>query len=58
MNTLNELIDLANRLCENLDKASQNEKKFNTNVCLEFEKLSWETYRMLNDIKSIKEYCA
>lgn len=55
---LEELIEMANRLCDNLDKASQLEKKFNIDICLEFEKLSWETYRMINDIKLIKEYCA
>jgi hypothetical protein len=56
MSALQELIDAADKLCNNLDIASQNEKKFATDVCLELERFSWEMYRMKNDIQHIQEY--
>lgn len=57
MTDLDMLIETANRLCNNLDIASQNEKRFNLDICIEFDKYSWEVYKMMNDIKQIKEYC-
>jgi hypothetical protein len=57
MTALQELIDTADRLCKNLDIASQNEKNYTTNICLELERYSWEIYRMMNEIKEIKDYC-
>jgi hypothetical protein len=56
MTALEELIQTADRLCKNLEIAAQNEKKYSSNICLELERYSWETYRMMNDIKQIQEY--
>jgi hypothetical protein len=56
MSALNELINAAEKLCESLDKAASNEKKFCHNVCNELERMSWETLRISNDLKQIKEY--
>ena len=55
MTTLQEIINLANDLCESLDKAALNEKKFCADVCLELERYSWETYRLANNVREIKE---
>lgn len=55
MNDLDELIEIANKLCNTLDKASENEKKFCYNVCDQLERMSWESFRMANDLKYIKE---
>jgi len=57
MTILDELVESADKLCKTLLEASNNEKMFSTNVCLELERLSWQTRRMENNIKSIKEYC-
>jgi hypothetical protein len=56
MSALDELIETANRLCTSLEIAAENEKIYSTNVCLELERYSWEIYRMMNDIKVIREY--
>jgi hypothetical protein len=58
MTALEELIETANRLCNNLEIASNNEVVFNTNVCIQLERYSWDVYRMMNDIKAINEYCS
>lgn len=58
MTAIQELIESADRLCASLDLASQNEKKFCDSICHEFERMSWETLRMANDLKQIKEYCS
>ena len=56
MTAIEELIASADRLCASLDTASQNEKKFCGTVCNELERMSWETLRITNDLKQIKEY--
>lgn len=56
MCAIQELIEVADRLCKNLEIAANNEKIYSTNICIELEKYSWETYRMMNDIKEIQEY--
>lgn len=53
---IEELIQTADRLCASLDLASQNEKKFCDPICLELERMSWETMRLVNDLRQIKEY--
>lgn len=58
MTALEELIETANRLCNNLETASNNEVAFNTNICIQLERYSWDVYRMMNDIKAINEYCS
>ena len=55
MTNLVEIINLANELSETLDKAAQNEKKFCADVCLELERYSWETYRLANNVRELKE---
>jgi hypothetical protein len=57
MSNLQMLIETTENLVKNLDKASQNEKQFCYDVCMELEKMSWETFRMMNDLKQIKNYC-
>lgn len=57
MSMLQELIESADRLCHTLDILAENEKKFNTNICSEFERYSWEIYRMRDHIEIIKQEC-
>ena len=54
---INELILTAEILCANLDKAAQSERQFNIDICMEFERWSWEILRMTDNIKLIKEEC-
>jgi hypothetical protein len=53
---IEELIQTADRLCASLDQASQNEKKFCDNICDQLERMSWETMRLVNDLRQIQEY--
>jgi hypothetical protein len=56
MTNIQELIESADHLCASLDKAAQDEKRFCNQVLHELERMSWETLRMANDLKHIKEY--
>lgn len=56
MTNLEELIETTNRLCANLEKAANDEKRFCVDICLRLEQMSWEMYRTANDLKTIKEY--
>lgn len=56
MTNLQELINAANKLSFTLDQASNEEKRFCDDLCLRFEQLSWEMYRMANELKEIKDY--
>lgn len=53
---LQGLIDSANRLCDNLGKAAQNEKAFCYNICHQLEMYSLEMYKISRDLKTIKEH--
>ena len=53
---IEELIQTADRLCVSLDLAAQNEKKFCDPIIFELERMSWETMRLVNDLRQIKEY--
>lgn len=55
MSDLEEIIEIANRICERLDRISENEKKICTDVSLQIEKWSWDIYKMSNDLKTIKD---
>lgn len=57
MTALDELIAIADKLCNTLEKAAENEKKFCDDVRLELERYSWEVFRMKNDLTEIKYYC-
>jgi len=53
---LDELIETTNRLCTSLEEAANSEKKFCHDVCLLLEQYSWETYKMANNIKDIRDF--
>ncbi len=55
MTALEELVEAANKLCISLEKAAENEKKFCQDLCLELERYAWETHRMTNGIRELKE---
>ena len=56
MTNIQELIETAEKLCQTLDLASQQEKIFTTNICIELERLSWTTLTTINDLKQINDY--
>jgi hypothetical protein len=55
MSALIDLIATADHLCNSLEKASENEKKFCYDICQELEQMSWETYKMMNALQEIKD---
>lgn len=52
---MKDLVDAAEKLCNSLEIASQNELRFCYDLCLELERMSWEALRMRNDLIAIKE---
>lgn len=56
MSDLEELIQTANRLSINLDKAAQKDKQFCVDVCQRLEQMSWEIFRTANELKEIRNY--
>lgn len=58
MTDLEELIEVADRLCNRLEKAASDEKKFSLDLCLQFERQSWEMFKLCNEIKELREFYA
>jgi hypothetical protein len=55
MSIMENLIDQADVLFQSLDALSWEEKKFNMDICLEFERMSWEVLRLKNYISNMKD---
>jgi len=53
---LQALIDTAKILSDRLDEAARQEQEFCYDLQLEFERMSWEMTRFMDDIRNIKEY--
>lgn len=51
---LQEIIDLANALCDKLESAAEQEKKYCYDVCHKLETLSLDTHKIKNSINLIK----
>ena len=56
MNEIDELIKTANNLCVGLEKMSNEDKMFCADIQLWLQNHSWETYKMVNNLKEIREY--
>ena len=56
MTNLQELIDTANILSKNLERASNDDRRFCVDIQLILEKMSWELYRTANDLQEIRNY--
>lgn len=54
--SLKELIEAADNLCRNLEKASENEKAFCYEIQHQLERYSWDMYRLRNELDEIKQY--
>lgn len=56
MTSVQELVETINKLCENLDRMAQNEKKFCVDMQIALERTSWEMMRHANDLKELAYY--
>lgn len=56
MTDLAELIETATRLSNRLSQAADDEKSFCVDLQLRFERLSWELFKVANEIQEIKYY--
>lgn len=56
MTDLQDLIQSADKLCASLDKAAANDKKFCDEICIELERMAWNTFKIKNDLKKINDY--
>lgn len=56
MTDLEALIQTANRLSMNLERAASEEKRFCVDICLRLERLSWQLLCMANEIEAIKNF--
>lgn len=54
---LDELIQAAEKLCNNLEQASNNEKTFTTDICVELNKYRQNMKDMYWNLQDIKNYC-
>ena len=54
MSDIQDLIDTANRLCNNLDVMAANDKKFCADITLTLEQYSWNAYCIAENLKYIK----
>lgn len=50
---IQEIIEIASRICEKLDKMQEQDAIFHSEIGSYFENASWEIYRMQNDLKHI-----
>ena len=55
MSIMVDIINEAHALFKLLDEASWLEKKFSPDLCLEFERMSWEVLRLKNNISNIRD---
>lgn len=56
MTDLEQLVKAADNLCNTLEKASQEDRRFNDGICEILERYSWDCYKMKNHLNEIKEY--
>ena len=56
MTNLQDLIETANRLSQTLEKAACEEKRFSDDICMILERMSWEIFRVSNDLNEIRNY--
>lgn len=56
MNDIDELIKTADRLCENLSKYADDEKRFGADLCYTLEMISCQAWRSANDLKEAIDY--
>lgn len=54
MTKIQDIIDIARKLCETLDEAASSEKQFCVDLQLRFEQMSWESLRMADELNEIK----
>lgn len=52
---LQEMIEMGERLCANLEKAAQAERDFTLYMCIEFKRMAWEIDQVTNELKSFKQ---
>lgn len=53
---LDELIEAADKLCNSLEEAAANEKKFCDDILLTLDNYSHDLWKMRNHLKFIKQY--
>ena len=55
MTDLQELIEVADRLCQRMEKFINYQSKFGTGICLELEQKIWEAFGLANEIRLCNE---
>jgi len=55
MKDVEELVQMADRLCEGLDNMARNEKRFCIDLCAQLEIWSWDTYRISQTLRNINQ---
>ena len=53
---LQQLIETAKLLCEKLEQAAKEEQEFCKDLENEFEVMSWQVFRMTEELRLIREY--
>ena len=55
MDELEEITKILQSITVTLDRMAQNERKFDLDTCIHFERLSHSTYCISNDLQSINK---
>lgn len=56
MTDIEQLIEMAQKLCKNLERAANEERRFCIDLQIRFEQMSWEAFRFENELREIKGY--
>jgi len=56
MEQIGTLIDLANSLSTQLGESANKEKDLSIDMQLRFEQMSWETFKLANELKELIRY--
>ena len=56
MDHVQELIETASKLCATLERSATMEKLFCIDIQIRLEQMSWEAYRMANELKELRQY--
>ena len=56
MSNLDQLIETCEILCRNLDKSIASDKFFTDDINFSLEKMSWDAFRMIGDLREIQNY--
>ena len=56
MKNINELIEITERLTDQLDQNANNENEFCVDLQMKLEQMSWETFKIASELKELLNF--